>query len=298
MKTASEKFILFVHGSGPLPDKAFLNSYWVDALESGLKRDAPDLLAGFQNTPKEMFYYADTFEDLHPGYDEDLDRAQRGLVLEQLAKYTKAKDFRRRNYEELPGKSPLREFFFDVLASIGVGGLALGRALPELGAYWRQRELRAGLVAELATRLSSALEEDKDVCIVSHCIGSVLVYEALCSVEADHGRLNLWVTMGSPLASNAVRHRLFREVPKFPHNVIAWRNISAEDDYVCHDKTVVDDYRVMLSERVIADISDHTIYNLAIRYGRSDPHHSAGYLAHPRTVSFLSDWLKSASDTS
>ena len=87
-------------------------------------------------------------------------------------------------------------------------------------------------------------------------------------------------------------------MPKFPHNVIAWRNISAEDDYVCHDKTVVDDYRVMLSERVIADISDHTIYNLAIRYGRSDPHHSAGYLAHPRTVSFLSDWLKSASDTS
>ena len=71
----------------------------------------------------------------------------------------------------------------------------------------------------------------------------------------------------------------------------AWHNIAAEDDYVCHDKTVADDYKRMLQQRMIGDIRDHTIYNLSVRYGRSNPHSSLGYLIHPRTAQLLSDWL-------
>ena len=47
----------------------------------------------------------------------------------------------------------------------------------------------------------------------------------------------------------------------------------------------------MLNNRVIGDIRDHTIYNLAVRYGRSNPHSSLGYLIHPRTALLLAEWL-------
>ncbi|MEQ8691419.1 MAG: hypothetical protein RIC89_11355, partial [Pseudomonadales bacterium] len=73
--------------------------------------------------------------------------------------------------------------------------------------------------------------------------------------------------------------------------ILEWHNLAAEDDYVCHDKTVANDFSAMLDRRLIGDIRDYTIYNLAVRYGRSNPHHSSGYLTHPRTAELLAEWL-------
>ena len=47
----------------------------------------------------------------------------------------------------------------------------------------------------------------------------------------------------------------------------------------------------MMKQRQVSSIRDYKIYNLAIRYGRSDPHCSLGYLHHPRVVKILVDWI-------
>jgi hypothetical protein len=73
--------------------------------------------------------------------------------------------------------------------------------------------------------------------------------------------------------------------------VLTWSNLSAEDDFTCHDKTLADDYRRMLDERAVSAIRDYLIYNLAVRYGRSNPHSSVGYYIHPRLTKLLGDWL-------
>ena len=116
-------------------------------------------------------------------------------------------------------------------------------------------------------------------------------------IEECKARLKMWLTMGSPLASSAVIKRLLgtksKGAERYPKNILVWHNIAAEDDFTCHDKTVVDDFRGMLDTHRIANITDSTIYNLAVRYGRSNPHHSAGYLVHPRTTGYLADWLDS-----
>lgn len=38
-----------------------------------------------------------------------------------------------------------------------------------------------------------------------------------------------------------------------------------------------------------ADIADRRIFNLAIRDGKSNPHHGAGYLIHPTVIEAIAD---------
>ena len=79
---------------------------------------------------------------------------------------------------------------------------------------------------------------------------------------------------------------------KYPSNVVSWHNVSAEDDYLSHDNTLADDYAAMLKQKQVSAIKDHRIYNLAVRYGKSNPHSSVGYLVHPRVAQIISAWLK------
>ena len=83
---------------------------------------------------------------------------------------------------------------------------------------------------------------------------------------------------------------------RYPSNVLTWHNVSAEDDYVSHDNTVADDFKAMLKQRQISSIRDYQIYNMAIRYGRSNPHNVIGYLIHPRTTRIVNAWLTQSVD--
>ncbi len=301
MSASSEHHIVFVHGRGAKPAKDALMALWEDALRLGLERDAPDMLGAYDAASKHMVYYADALADfVEEGYSEVLDLDNRRQSLIELAGRSRSKDFRRKHYESLPGKTPLKEFAMDVSASVGLGGLATRKVMPELDHYWQDESgWAAHAREELVSHLTALMAAASNILIVSHGMGSVLAWDSLWQVshvkDADGNRITRWITLGSPLAANAVRSRLAGSSEKgarrFPTVLNAWHNIAAEDDYVCHDKTVADDYRDMLNRRVIGDIRDHTIYNLAVRYGRSNPHNSAGYLIHPRTSELLAQWL-------
>jgi hypothetical protein len=108
-------------------------------------------------------------------------------------------------------------------------------------------------------------------------------------------KVDTWLTLGSPLGDSMVRRRLLganrKGRERFPANVLTWHNVSAEDDYMCHDNTLADDYKAMLKQRQVSSIRDYRIYNLTVRYGKSNPHCSIGYLMHPRTAQIIADWL-------
>ena len=115
--------------------------------------------------------------------------------------------------------------------------------------------------------------------------------------DADLRRQVLkWATALTPLGDETVKRRLngakSRDRGRFPTNVLSWHNVSAEDDWLCHDNTVGDDFRAMLKQRQVSCIRDYRVYNLAVRYGRSNPHSSVGYLVHPRVSKLTTDWLR------
>lgn len=309
MNTASNsaKRILFVHGRGPKPDKPTLQALWCDSIAGGIRRDHPDKLEALQNTHIDMFYFADKFAPFTESFNATVDLANRRLALEELTARDKPKLFRRKYYEEVPGKSSAKEFLVDAGASVGLGGLAIKKLAPEYEAYWAARTTwGADLLKEFCGWLQEHLNAADEVLLVTHCLGSILAYDGLWTLsqqalqQTSHESgepkvLNSWITIGSPLASNAVRKQLCgaHDVAeqKYPRNILRWHNIAAEDDYICHDMTVADDYAAMLKQHLVSEINDYAIYNLAVRYGKSNPHSSMGYLIHPRTAELVANWL-------
>lgn len=256
-----------------------------------------------------MAWYADlsagVLADAGRDYDESLDVGDRRNAFEALRTISPRKRFGIRQYDRLPGKSALREFAADVCAPV-VGGVGLWhficrRISPDFAAYLDNHGAYGDAVRErVGAALAAALEKFDELAVIAHGTGSVVAWEVLRELSQNRGpddtsKVDLFVTMGSPLGDAHLRRRLRGGQPdpatRFPTNVVTWCNVSAEDDYTCHDKTLADDYRKMLSEQRVSAITDYKIYNHAVRYGRSNPHSSIGYYIHPRITRILVDWL-------
>lgn len=299
---------MLVHGGGALCDRERYYDLWVQALAAGIRRDCSKATQDqLKQTTINMPWYGDVLQELFDPIDRELDWLDRKSALAELTALSSTKAFRRMNYERLPGKSALSEFLADVAApslrAIGLGKRAVESTLPELRAYWdTSSDFHTTVSSRIADSVRQALEVADSVALIAHGTGAVVAYDVLwqLSQERTDKKLNLFLTLGAPLANNTVRSRLSgSELPpdkRYPHNLFRWHNVAAEDDFLCHDKTVADDFAPFLASRKISKITDHLIYNLAVRYGRSAPGYSAGYLAHPRVAELLGNWLASDSD--
>ena len=296
--------LFLVHGRGVKPEAARLKELWCQALEHGLARDHEASLNGVNI---ELIYHGDLTGPLDPEsgkYDPVLDLADRRNAFDQLAALG-TKSFRRARYEAVPGQSPLKEFLADLgvplIRALGLSSRRLAHYYPELAQYWHDAKMAQDLRARLVTPLGEALRRGDHIMVMSHCIGSVFCYDAFWEasqqVSSNEQRIHSWITLGSPLADDDVRRRLGGQPRGFPNLLINWFNLAAEDDPVCHDETMANDFKAMLRERHISRIQDYHIYNLAERYGSSDPHAAVGYLIHPRISGLLNDWLTSPSGT-
>ncbi len=306
--------LILIHGGSHKPEREALEALWREALLAGLDRDHAEqggrsLLAGVN---VRFVYYGDLVNPLcvEAGAvaDEALDLEDRRHDLERLARLSAKKKFRRVHYEAVPGKSALGELVADMVAPLAALGLTpslLARRMPALAAYLSDAGgLREQLEARLLEPLAAALDDDDNVMLISHGLGSVVSYDALWRLSHEAGRaptspprrVRVWITLGSPLASDYVRQRLRGagelDEGRYPNRIINWYNVAAEDDYVCHDKTVADDFAGLLKQHQLSLLRDYRIYNLAIRYGRSNPHNAVGYLIHPRVARLLADWLQ------
>lgn len=308
MSASINKSIVLIHGHGSQPDESALLKLWRDALAAGLRRDQQALVPALETVDLQMAFYADVYpERRKEDYDPALDLADLQNAYNRLAALDKPRRFRRKEYDQLPGKSSLKEFLADVSAplarSVGLGQVALQRRFPETVFYWSDDTSYAEAVQErLLQLLAPLLAADRSVLLIAHGFGAIIAYDCLwrLSYEPPYQstrRLHTLFTLGSPLADDSVRARLKgRQAPleqRYPCNLTFWHNIAAEDDAVCHDETVLNDFSAMLKAHQLSAIEDHLIYNHAVRYGQSDPHCCLGYLIHPKVASLLADWLES-----
>ena len=138
--------------------------------------------------------------------------------------------------------------------------------------------------------------------LVTHGMGSPVTFDVLWQLSRDPDysqyadtKVDTFVTLGSPLCDDFLRRYLLgakeHGIHRYPGNIISWLNVSAEDDYICHDGTIADDLKTMMSHRIVSQIRDFRVYNQAVRYGRSNPHSSVGYYIHPRLSKIVRDWV-------
>jgi hypothetical protein len=303
--------IVLIHGRDFKPGKDVLHELWVNALGCGLRRDHPTLMPGFDAAAKVLAYYGDATAALLKAagkvYDESLDIADRRNALTALSTL-EAKRFKRSQYERLPGKTPFREFLVDVgaplVSNMGLAKWVVARVIPELAEYWRDDSAyRTSVDRCVLDTLVGAIERGDRLLVISHCIGSIAAFNALWTLSRGgysdgrhtNAKIDTLITLGSPLADESVKRRLLGiDAPpsqRYPANVMIWHNFAAEDDFTCHDETMANDYKAMLEQRVISRIVDKRIYNLTVRYGRSNPHCALGYLVHPRVADVVAQAL-------
>ena len=315
----SDRSIIFVHECNFKPNSDEYLDILNAALCAGVEGDCAESLDTLASVNKYLAYYGDLsneFLEKHDQfYDHKLDVSDLRSALHQLKSADRKKGFGVRKYDKLPDKQSFTEFAATVLAPIlgamGVEKKLVSRANKDLGQYWeKDSEFGSAILDRVRTTISDALDRGERILIISHGTGSIVTFDALWQLSHDEryaqryndSKIDVWLTLGSPLGDTMVRQQLFgadqNGRDRYPTNVLAWHNVSAEDDYVCHDGTVADDFKAMLKQRQVSSIRDYRIYNLAVRYGRSNPHSAIGYLIHPRITRIVNDWLTQSFGTS
>jgi hypothetical protein len=302
--------VLLVHGSDFKPPADVYLEDASNAIQRGLARDYPDTPGVYEKLTIELAYYGDLGNELllaqGKQYDEQLDIGDRRSALEQLKRIRSRKRFGLQQYDKLRGKSAIPEAIADVaspvLGSLGMTPLLVSLVAKDFAVYIRgDTDFTEQVRARLRDRVCAIMDRGDELMLMAHGTGCVVAYEVLWQLTHDdrfekyrESKVDLFVTLGSPLSDNKIRKRLLgaKNPPstRFPQNIITWQNLSAEDDYACHDKTVADDFRIMMREHVISSINDFRIYNHTMRYGKSNPHCSLGYFIHPRVAKIIVDW--------
>lgn len=309
----AQRTLLFVHGHDFKPAAEDFMDLSVAALLAGIERDHPEFVARFHDLDKRLAYYGDITDQFLTGqglrYDQALDIGDRRNALVTLRSYDKKKQFGVSRYDRLPGKTAMGEFAADVfvplLGRLGLSKKLLAKVGADLAEYWNKESDLASRIRERVRRaICEALDQYEKVLLISHGTGCIVTYDVLWQLSHDpkyrgnyqDKKIDLWLTLGAPLGDSMVAKRLLgarrKGIERFPTNVVSWHNLSAEDDFVSHDNKLANDFKLMLKQKLVSCIRDYRVYNLAIRYGKSNPHSSMGYLIHPRTAQIIVDWLQ------
>jgi len=300
------KTLVLVHGRHYKPPMADLQKLWLDAIEAGIRRDFPAKVSAFKNAKIEFVYYGDIsnkFLSERNGERVPNDIKDRQAALDAL-KLLKANQFTKASYKALPGYNPwmeaLADFASGPLSFVGLSDSIIKKVAPDIEEYWEDQGFGSSVREVFAKGLERALAKPGEVCVVAHSLGTMISYDTFWKMshtseyrKAPWDRpIDRWITLGAPLGDSTVQKNLkgADEKPAFryPTNVKEWFNVAAEDDYISHDQTVADDFKAMKST---TQIKDKSIYNLAVRAGKSNPHNESGYLIHPYVTGLIANWL-------
>lgn len=316
---ATGRCLVIVHGRDFKPSRKDLLGLIDNALAAGIERDYPDLVGAYLGLTKELAYYGDLTNEIlirqGKTYDEQLDIGDRRNAFHLLKQIDKRKKFNLQRYDNLPGKSAVAEFAAGIaaplLGAVGLANSMITKLAKDLGEYWNAKsDYGRKLRQRVSDALCAALDRGDQVMLISHGMGCIVAYDVLW--QLSHGpelsgrysdrKIDAWLTLGAPLGDNVIRKKLLgaknKNGKRYPHNVVSWHNVSAEDDYYCHDNRLANDFKAMLRDKLVSCIRDYQIYNLAVRYGKSNPHSSVGYYIHPRVSQLIADWMKQGEEAS
>jgi hypothetical protein len=241
--------LIFVHGRAQEgKDSIALKKTWIEAWERGLEKIG--LTNPLQHSQIRFPFYGDTLIEMLNGKtaEEAVDIIIRGSA----APDPEEQKIMREMVAEIAAHEGVAEA--DILKELNPeviekGPLNWGWVQGILSALDRIKPLSSRMVAlvtkdvakyladkatqtEIDSGLRKAVAPDMESVIVSHSLGTVIAYNTLLGNTGAFPdvKVPLFVTLGSPLAVNAIKSRLRPHV--FPKQVGAWYNAMDEDDVV------------------------------------------------------------------
>lgn len=295
-----EQHIIFMPGKNPKPEAISHRRLLWQVLHEGIKRASPEAVQRLESL-KENFNIAAWNPIFYHSYK---DVAHEQLWIDLLLD----------SYE--PSRNDIQEansihkkftrFIYNLadLAPILIswfGSEAIKSTVKETERYFLNHNNIASEVREvLKQQLRPLLQNNAKVLLIGHSLGSVIAYDSLWELshlERLPGKVDTFLTLGSPLGMRFVQHRLlgrrFHGNGKYPLNIRHWNNVSSEGDLVAVDRCFRDDFKEMLQLGLIENIKDHCedVYNYYRNEEGLNCHRSYGYLINPVVCNIISGWL-------
>ena len=254
--------IVFIHGLGGHPPKDQYLRQWIAATKLEVGVDLPDRAFS-------MAYWADLRGEVaETDGEQEIIRGMSGAQRRVLARTGSSRVRYLSWWQRILGRlfkiaDPLFQQFLD-------------RYIDDVYTYFYREGKREQIRAVLENALREAQQGDTKVALLSHSMGTVIALDVLKSWEKP---VDLFVTMGSPLGLEWIKHKL--GAPRFPEQVGHWLNVFDRADPVSlADQRLADDYT--RNANLVRDIRVRDNYS---NNGERDPHHWHGYLSSPEVAS-------------
>ena len=183
---------------------------------------------------------------------------------------------------------------------------AVKSTIRETERYFRNQGSIGTHVRELLKApLRQAFAAGDRVLVIGHSMGAVIAYDALWELthlEANPGKVDLLLTIGSPLGMHFVQDRLLGFCDpygqRFPCNIRHWVNIAAHGDLTALDPEVRNDFLPMIEQGCAESIEDR--HRGVFNYFRNDQgtnmHRSYGYLVEQHVARAILAWWQGSVD--
>ena len=175
------------------------------------------------------------------------------------------------------------------------------RLMHEANRYLKNRNgIGKSVRAVLRAELESAWQAGAPVLLIGHSLGSVIAYDTLWELSRERAsaqRIDLFVTLGSPLATHFIQRKVrgSREhgAARYPTNIRRWANFTARGDTTALRPRLTPTFAQMLTLGLIESIDDVVDFD---NYFRGDlglnEHEAYGYLSQPSVGATIGDWLE------
>jgi hypothetical protein len=291
--------ILYIPGLLPKPEPGVHKVALRRCLLEGLRRVDPGVANELANSEHSFDVVAWTYDFYREHRDFSLDAASIERMLEQ-------QDVTDDDRVEAssPGKRFLRWFYRvgDMFPFL-IPHIASERVelhMRDLRRYVRNGNGIGDHTREmLKMPLRAAWESQRPLLLIAHSMGSVIAYDALWEMSHDGRddlRLELLLTMGSPLGQNYLQRRILgHDRPgkeRFPTNLRRWINLAAVGDMTAIDPVLRNDFGEMIDLGLVETIEDIEIFNHFRLDGELNEHAEYGYLVNKVTADIVARWWR------
>jgi len=294
--------IIFVPGKNPKPRPEEHQGQLWRCLVHGVGRSDPELAATLEASP-DVFQLTDwnyLYYNHYKSLDRDLPWIEHLLTRTEASKEEREqiRSWRMRMARLMYWIADLFPFLIRFAPDPAVKA-----TVAETRRYFENSKNIAFRIREkLKNQIKAAWFENRKILLIGHSMGSVICYDALWELgrkEGYQGKIDMFLTLGSPLGMHFVQHRLVDAKVgngiKYPNNIRQWLNISAMGDLTALDPYLAGDFESMVNRGLTESIRDEhrDIYNYFVSTQGLNVHRSYGYLVNEKVGAAITAWIKS-----
>ena len=295
--------IIYVPGMKPKPPERIHRQVLGRCMRAGLERIDPAAAQPFRDGARCLTMAAWTHGFYRRHRNIELDRQSIERILEQPEPSTRdvadIESFARRKTRILLSLGHMAPLFSSLFAR-----RSMRLTVTETHRYLRNWRGIATAVREVVRKaLVDAWSAGEQVLLIGHSLGSVIAYDTLWELSRgerrENGRVDLFMTLGSPLASpmilKGVQGARLSGRDRYPEIIGRWQNFSARGEITALHPRLGPYYREMVELGLLESLQDCTgFYNHYRDRGRLDVHTSYGYLVTPQVADSIAAWLRKA----